>query len=267
MNILEKIVITKRKEITTKKKKKSFEKIREECLLYTSFGTYKDEHRSLREALLSGHSLGLIAEIKLASPILGQLTQMSNRDIAKIYAQSQADVISVLTDEVYFHGHLSFLQEVRKICQQPILRKDFIIDPYQIYETALAGGDAFLIIASILTEKEIRAFIQLGKELGLESLVEVHDEEELKKVLRVGAKIIGINNRNLKTMKIDVGTTEKLAKQIPKGKIIVSESGINTQADRRRIIKAGARGMLVGTAIIQSNNMLEKINELKAVKV
>lgn len=263
-NILEKIVANKKREVMAKKRKKSIKKIKRECSEYLSKN--KNNHRSLRQAILSGNPLGLIAEIKLASPTAGQLTELSCVDIARIYANSKADVISVLTDRTYFNGRPSYLKKVRKICHQPIFRKDFIIDQYQIYETALAGGDAFLLIATVLTIKEMENFMKLGNALGLEYLVEVHDEDDLKKAIMVGAEIIGINNRNLKTMKIDLSTTEKLAEKIPSGKIIISESGFNTQNDVRKILKSGANGILVGASIIKSKNMIKKINEFKQIR-
>lgn len=263
MDILKKIVIAKKKEIEIKKRRKSIDRLRKESLAYLKDIKNRKKRRSLTKALAGSGSISIIAEIKLGSPLKGRLTELSCDNIAKKYSKSSADVISVLTDEAFFQGHLSYLKKVRKICHQPIFRKDFIIDPYQIYETLLAGGDAFLLIAAILTDKELASFMRLGSKLGLEYLIEIHDEADLKKALRMGAEIIGINNRNLKTMQIDLNTTRILAKQIPKGKIIISESGVNTQEDVKKIIKAGARGILVGTSIIRSKDMIKKINEFK----
>ncbi|PIR13353.1 indole-3-glycerol phosphate synthase [Candidatus Falkowbacteria bacterium CG11_big_fil_rev_8_21_14_0_20_39_10] len=263
MGILKKIIASKKQEVETSKQKKNLKQMQKECCAYLENKKINGYPKSFKHALLNGKPLGLIAEIKLASPSTGQLTSMKYDDIARQYADSRADVISILTDEKYFHGHISYLEKVKQICQQPIFRKDFIVDFYQIYETALAAADAYLLIASILTVDEIKNFIQLGKELDLECLVETHDEEDLKKALKANAEIIGINNRNLKTMKIDLGTTKKLASIIPKGKIIISESGINTHDEVKKLITFGIKGILVGTSIIKSKNIIEKINELK----
>ncbi|MCX6761305.1 MAG: indole-3-glycerol phosphate synthase TrpC [Candidatus Moranbacteria bacterium] len=266
MDLLKKIIATKKREIEKSKKKKSLVQIQKECREYFKNKKNKNDFRSLKQAIINGKPLGLIAEIKLASPSAGQLTNLGYIDIARQYAKSKADVVSVLTDSTYFNGQIAYLEKVRKICPQPIFRKDFIIDSYQIYETVLAQADAYLLIASVLTAKEVKNLIQLGKKLGLECLVEIHNEADLKKALEANAEIIGINNRDLKTMKINLDTTEKLAKLIPKEKIIISESGINMHGDVEKLLKRGINGILVGTAIIKSKNMANKINELKKLK-
>ncbi|MDH4330638.1 MAG: indole-3-glycerol phosphate synthase TrpC [Candidatus Moranbacteria bacterium] len=261
--MLRAIIKNKKIELDTKKKKHPLKEIQKECFEFLNKNNPKDYHRSFKSAIVDGKSVGLIAEIKLASPSTGKLTEISCTDVAKKYNKSKADVISVLTDEKYFNGHLSYLRKVREICHQPIFRKDFIVDSYQIYETALHGADAFLLIASVLTLDEMKQLIQLGKEVGLECLVETHDENDVEKAIQTSAEIIGINNRDLKTMKTDLGTTERLMKSISGDRIVISESGINNRDDVERMIGLGVKGVLVGTSIIKSENMIDKINSLK----
>ena len=183
--------------------------------------------------------------------------------IADLYAKSSADVVSVLTDKKYFGGEIGLLRQVRSRVPQTILRKDFIIDEYQVYETLLAGADAFLLIANILKVDELIRLIALGKKLGLEALVEVHDKIDVEKVLAAGAEVIGINNRDLQTLQVDLAVTERLAPLISKKIPVISESGIESADHVRRVRKAGVRGILVGTSILQSDDPVEKIHELK----
>lgn len=259
MSFLHKVIAIKKKEIQMRKKYKSLQRIKKECVFYAG----KQKTRSLKYALQQTSPPAIIAEIKLKSPSEGILTTMSCRDIAVLYAQSQADAISVLTDKVHFNGDIAYLKQVRKLVKQPIFRKDFIIDPYQIYETFLAGGDAFLLIVALLSKPQLREFIALGKAMGLESIVEVHNRQELRSALNANAEIIGINNRNLKTLKVDIRTTEKLIKYIPKEKIVISESGINTSEEVKELIASGVKGILVGTSIIKSKSPVAKIAEFK----
>ncbi|PIQ69193.1 MAG: indole-3-glycerol phosphate synthase, partial [Candidatus Taylorbacteria bacterium CG11_big_fil_rev_8_21_14_0_20_46_11] len=198
------------------------------------------------------------------SPSLGSLSGGSIIPIAKVYAGSGARAISVLTDEKYFSGSLSFLEEVRRICKQPILRKDFIIDPYQVYESKVAGADAILLIVAVLSLKKLQELLSLAQSLSLDALVEVHSKGELAKALCAGAKIIGINNRNLKTLKINLTTTDDIMRAVPKGTkaVFVSESGISTRADAEQVKKAGVHAILVGSAIMQAKKRTAKIHEL-----
>lgn len=265
MGFLETIIANKKCEIILLKQRLSLDDLKSQC--QQSQVRRIRESRSLRQALLAGKPFGLIAEIKLASPSRGKLTDLSCGEIARQYARSQADVISVLTDKTYFDGDISYLHAVRSIATQPVFRKDFIIDEYQIYETALAGADAFLLMASLLTTEQLLQFISLGKYLGLECLVETRNKEEIGKALAVDAPIIGINNRHLGDMSIDISTTEELMPLIPQDKIVISESGIITSDDVRRVLVAGVKGILVGTSLIESNNLISKIFELKATTI
>lgn len=255
MNILDEIVATKRTEIEVAKRAKSPAVIEEEAR------AQQQTRRPFRALFEKGPVL--VAEIKPKSPSAGELIPQDPLKVVELYAKSEADVISVLTDEKYFGGSIGLLKSVRELVPKTVLRKEFIIDEYQIYDTALSGADAFLLIASILTREELVSFIELGSSLGLDSLVEVHDEDDVEKALAARANVIGINNRDLKTLKIDLATTERLAKLIPSDIPVVSESGIKTADDVRRVRAASSRGILVGTSILRSENPIEKIAELK----
>ncbi len=255
MSILEEIVENKKIEVEALKAVRPLEILQKEA---ASFATERRPFRALFEK-----GPVLIAEIKPRSPSAGELIADSPLEVADLYAKSDADVISVLTDAEYFGGSNDLLKEVRARVPQAILRKDFIIDEYQVYETFLLHADTFLLIASILEEKELAHLLKLGESLGLDALVEVHDEKEIEKALRAGAHIIGINNRDLKTFNTDIAVTEKLMAKIPKGTFIVSESGIGTAEDVKRVRKCGISGILVGTSVLQSVDPIQKINELK----
>lgn len=208
-------------------------------------------------------SINLIAEIKGASPSRGVIREEFNLlDIAKIYDEKNAAAISVLTEEHFFQGKLDYLKEVRKVTRKPLLRKDFIFDEYQVYESRVSGADAILLIIACLDKYQLNDFLGLAKELSLDSLVEVHNLKELDTALKSGAEIVGINNRNLKTLKVDLNTTFELIKDIPPDRIIVSESGIKTREDVKRLELDRVDAMLVGTAIIKEKDIGAKIDEL-----
>ena len=219
--------------------------------------------KSFSAALKSGANIRIIAEIKKASPSLGVIRKDFHPvEIARIYEVGGAAAISVLTDEKFFQGSLAYLTEVKKTVGLPALRKDFIIDPYQIYEARAAGADAVLLIAAMLSGDEIQDYLALSGELGMECLVEVHSEEELKKVLQTNAHIIGVNNRNLATFVTDMTTTLRLRQMIPDGKIVVSESGIKTRGDVETLLKAGVGAILVGETLMKSQDIYAKLREL-----
>ncbi len=211
------------------------------------------------------HKLSLIAEVKKASPSAGVIiTDYDPVELAKDYEEAGATAVSVLTDEKYFQGSLKDLEAVEQEIKVPVLRKDFIIDAAQIYESRLAGADAILLIVRILTEKELKAFIALAKELQMSALVEVHIEEEVKKALAAGACLIGINNRDLDTLKIDLGTTFNIMEKFPELKQmpVISESGIHSHQQVKALRSAGVRGILVGEGLLKSGNVKEAIKEL-----
>lgn len=220
-------------------------------------GSLKKSERGFKGAL-SKNGLALIAEFKRASP--SKNIKNKEFDIKKIIEKYSlyADCISVLTDKKFFGGSLMDLEEASKLTRLPLLRKDFIIDEYQIYESRYYNADAILLIASILSDEQIKYFIGTAKEYGVACIVEAHTEEELHKALSCNAEIIGINNRNLDTLEIDPGTTLRLAEKIPKGRIIISESGISSRGYVEEI-KHKVNAILVGSAFMNSENLEQEI--------
>lgn len=220
--------------------------------------------REFGNALVAGsREIRLIAELKKASPSRGLIRPDFNpAAIASLYESKGVSAMSVLTEEDFFQGRLSFLGIVRDATSKPLLRKDFIFDDYQIYETKAHQADALLLIAAALDKNQAREYLHLARELRLGVLFEVHDEEDLEKALLAGADIIGINNRNLKTLKIDLSTTLRLKKEIPADRIVVSESGIGNRDDVLKLISAGVSAMLVGTSLVSSKDIGAKIDEL-----
>jgi len=223
----------------------------------------KDFYRAVKR---DGPSIRLIAEVKKASPSKGLIrADFSHTAIASVYEDKKVDAVSVLTEEDFFQGSLEFLEDVKKIVSCPVLRKDFIFDEYQIYEARARKADAVLLIAAILELKQAEEYLHLAGELGLAVLFEVHDFAELETALRINAPVIGINNRNLKTLSIDLNTTFELRKEIPGDRAVVSESGIRTRADVLRLEEAGIEAMLIGTSFMESKNISGKIDELRGL--
>jgi len=219
--------------------------------------------RNLMESLTKKTPMALIAEIKRASPSAGVIRgEIDFPGLAEKYHAGGASAISVLTETHFFQGDLGHMAQVKKMVALPILQKDFIIDPFQIYEGRIAGADAVLIIAAMINQDPLREFIHLTRELGMIPLVEVHDEEDLEKVSGLALPLIGINNRNLKTLQVDLEVTCRLIKKIPQGAMVISESGIKNRQDVKRLQEAGARGVLVGELLMRSPDPAAKIREL-----
>ena len=256
MDILAKIVGDKRRQLEYSKSILPLHEIK----------TFLSDHectRDFKSAIARGQNIRLIAELKKASPSRGLIrADFDLNMIASIYEEKPVSAISVLTEENYFQGSLQYIKIVKSIVTKPVLRKDFIFDEYQIYETKANCADAILLIAAILGKNQAEEYLHLCRELGLHVLFEVHDEDDLEKALMINADIIGINNRNLKTMKIDLATTLRLKKDIPRGKIVVSESGINDTADVIKLDAAGIDAMLIGTSLMQARDIGKKIDEL-----
>ncbi|MDQ0088108.1 indole-3-glycerol phosphate synthase [Paenibacillus anaericanus] len=208
--------------------------------------------------------LGLIAEVKKASPSKGLIRpDFDPVKLALAYEAAGTDCISVLTDEVYFQGSGAYLTAIREAVSVPLLRKDFIIDERQIYEARLLGGDAILLIAAILSDTQLRDYMQLAASLGLDSLLEVHDRVELERVLSLGtAKLIGINNRNLRTFETSLGTTAALVELVPAGVTLISESGIVTREDVEYLAANGAQGVLIGETFMRNEQVDQAVYEL-----
>jgi len=206
----------------------------------------RQERRDFAAALVTG-SLRVIAELKRASPSRGVLRQDYRCDaIARSYEAAGASALSVLTEERHFLGALADLEMARSAVRLPVLRKDFILTNYQIYESVAAGADGLLLIVAALSDENLRSFIELCRDLRVAPLVEVHDERELERALEAGARIIGVNNRDLKTLDVDLQTSYRLRPGIPAGCIAVSESGIKTGEDLCRIAEAGYHAVLIG---------------------
>ena len=219
--------------------------------------------RSFIEAINKPRGISLIAEIKKASPSRGIIRQDFNlQEIVKAYQYVGVQAISVLTEEDYFGGNISHILEIKNLVDVPILRKDFILEPYQVYESRLFGADAILLIAEILTKDQLTELMQIADSLGLGYLVEVHTEKELKKILNLKMPLIGINNRNLHTLEVDFKTTEKLFPLIPKERIVVVESGIKTYQDVLFLKILGVSAVLIGEAFMEAEDIKKRVEEI-----
>lgn len=216
---------------------------------------------SLRNAARGGTAI--IAEVKKGSPSKGVIRpDFDPVSIAAAYAENGAACLSVLTDERFFMGHLRYLSLIREHVRIPLLRKDFVFDPYQIYEARTAGADAILLIAAILDPVQLREFAALACELSMDMLLEVHDEVELEMALETDVGLIGVNNRDLRSFVTDLGTTERLARLLPSDRFLVAESGIESRADILRLRQAGAKAFLVGEALMREADVGAKLREL-----
>lgn len=209
-------------------------------------------------------NLSVICEVKKASPSKGLIRpDFHPVEIAKEYEKAGANAISCLTEEFYFKGSSKYLSAIRKEVSIPILRKDFIFDDYQIYEAKAIGANAILLIAAILSTDQMIEFQELAHTLNLQCLVEVHNQEELEKVLKFTPDIIGINNRNLKTFEVDLNTTEKVRKNVPRETILVSESGIKDNKDMKTVRELGADAVLIGETLMRSNDITATLHDLR----
>jgi len=222
--------------------------------------------RDFRAALERGPGIGIIAEVKKASPSAGVLREdFDPVAIAKIYETNGANAISVLTDEAFFQGRLDYLKAIRQAVAPPVLRKDFILDAYQILEARVAGADAVLLIAEILTPSELPTLLGFIHELGMQALVELYDRENLSHVLDAGATIVGVNNRDLRTFVTSLDHTLDLLPLMPKGLCVVSESGIRTRADMVRLEQADVKAVLIGETFMRAADIGQKLRELRGV--
>jgi len=269
MNILDKIVEEKKREIA---------KLPARLIAAGDLRDAMLEHGERRDFISAlknppRGNMALIAEVKKASPSAGVICQdFDPVRIAKEYEAAGASCLSVLTDEKFFQGSLDYLRQIRAAVKVPLLRKDFIIDERQILEAIEWGADAILLIVAILTDEQLKKFHALALDAGLAALVEVHDAQELERALKIAPPLLGVNNRDLKTFKVDLATTEKIAAKMEDGewkmeknaRLLIAESGIHHRADVERLKKCGARAILVGESLLRDGNIRSKIAELIA---
>ena len=254
--ILSKIINEKRKRLEKARIKLPEQKLKElasKIYLKSSF----------KRNVARPHHINLIAELKKATPQMGIIRgDFDPVKIALTYQAGGASALSVVTDERFFDGRLRTLKELKKRVTLPLLRKDFIIDEYQIYESLCYGADAILLIAQILTNEELGGFYKLSKELGMDVVVEVHNEEDVEKALKTGASIIGINNRDLNTLRVDLTTTQRLIRLIPDTKVRISESGIRTYENVMFLKSLGINAVLIGSAFMEADDIAAKMREV-----
>jgi indole-3-glycerol phosphate synthase len=262
-DILEKIVAVKREEVAAARKKISLEAVRFDA---ESRVLTRDFTGALRTKIAAG-AAAVIAEIKKASPSKGVLRpDFIPADIAQSYAEGDGKVsaacLSVLTDRQFFQGGVDYLKQARASCDLPVLRKDFIVDAYQVYESRAMGADAILLIAACLDDAQMREFEAIAAGLDMAVLVEVHDGAELERALKLRTPLVGVNNRNLRTFEVSVQTTIDLLAQVPADRLLVTESGIATRADVAKLRAAGIHAFLVGEAFMRADEPGEALAEL-----
>ena len=259
--ILDKIAKHKRQEVALAKSRRSLSSLQQ------GIDELEDQPRGFLRALRATTDSGwtaVIAEVKKGSPSKGVIREnFDPLEIAETYQDNGATCLSVLTDEHFFMGHLLYLAKIREVINLPLLRKDFVCDPYQIYEARAAGADAVLLIAAMLDAGQLAEYNALATELHLDVLLEVHDEAELEIALTTSCELIGINNRNLQTFETDLATTERLLPLIPDSHFVVAESGITSRADVLRLQQAGAKGFLVGESLMREDDIGAKLKELQ----
>ncbi len=258
MGILDRIVAAKKESLDSVRAKAPLRELKR------GIG-YVEKPRDFTGALKrkTGENIRLIAEIKRASPSKGVIRKdFDHISVGRIYEEKAVDAVSVLTEEAFFQGSIAFISDVKKVLSRPVLRKDFIFDEYQIYEARANEADAVLLIAAILGKNQAAEYLHLSNELGMSVLFEVHDLKELETALLIDCPIIGINNRNLKTLRINIQTTFDLKKEIPSQKIVISESGICARVDVQRLEDAGIDAMLIGTSLMEAEDIGKKIDEL-----
>ena len=256
-NFLQDIITLKRKEVEALKSKRPITEFIDSKRLLRGI-------RPFKEAISSGDGLNLIAEIKKKSPSFGRnfFRKLDIAGIANIYKREGAKAMSVLTDKKFFSGSLLHINEVKRAIDLPVLRKDFIIDEYQVYESRYFGADAILLIARILSVEEIKSFMHLAKKINMDVIVEIHNEFDLEKALLASPDIIGINNRDLDTLEISIENTLRLAPKIPQNIIKISESGISSSGDIKKIRNTEINAVLIGAAFLESGDIAARVREV-----
>ena len=255
-NILKEIVLKKEERILLAKQRFPEEKLKLQV-------QGLPPPRPFKSSITKPRNISLIAEIKKASPSRGIIRQDFNPcEIAYIYQEAGAQAISVITEEDHFLGDINYIEQVKKVVNLPILRKDFIIQPYQIYESRAFGCDCILLIAQLLSQETLSEFLDLANSLSLQCLVEVHTEKDLKKALKLKTELIGINNRDLNTLEVDFKTTEKIYPLIPKERFVIVESGIKSYQDILFLKVLGVKAVLIGEAFMESEDIKAKIKDI-----
>lgn len=264
--ILDEIAEKTRKRILEKKQLVSEEVLKEKAYRLASEekeksgGTFSFPF----EKALSCKGISFICEVKKASPSRGIIAEdFPYKEIAIEYEQAGASALSVLTEPYYFKGSDDYLEEIRDAVKIPILRKDFTVDTYMLYEAKCIGASAILLICAILSDEQLKTYMETAKELGLSALVEAHTEEEVRRALACGAGIVGVNNRDLKTFQVDIHTSERLRKLVPEEVLYVSESGIRSGEDVRRLKENGTDAVLIGETLMRSDNKKKMLDELR----
>jgi indole-3-glycerol phosphate synthase len=255
--ILDRIVVSKRHEIAERQARVPRQMLERQLATAPPV-------RDFRAALERGRGIGIIAEVKKASPSAGVLrADFDPVAIASSYAEHGSDALSVLTDGPFFQGDLAHLSAIRGAVAPPVLRKDFLLEPYQVVEARVAGADAVLLIAEILDDQALALLLREAHALGMQALVELHDAENVGRVVDSGAGLIGINNRDLRTFETRLEHTLELAPRIPSDRVLVSESGIKTRGDIERLVAAGVRAVLIGETFMRSGDAGAKLRELR----
>ena len=258
-DILNQIVAVKHEEIAAAKKKKSLEAVREDAL---SRVLTRDFEGALRAKIAAGQA-AVIAEIKKASPSKGVLREdFIAADIAQSYAEHGAACLSVLTDQQFFQGSADYLKQARASCDLPVLRKDFMVDPYQVYESRAMGADCILLIAACLSDAQMAQLEAIARSLDMAVLVEVHDAAELQRALQLKTRLVGINNRNLRTFEVSLDTTLGMLQDVPADRLLVTESGILRREDVQRMRAAGVHAFLVGEVFMRAKEPGEALAAL-----
>lgn len=263
-NILDRIAAATKLRVEKRKEELPIEHLRSELYEDGKLKSFTGRPAYAFEIALRNKGISFICEVKKASPSKGIIAEdFPYLNIAKEYEQAGADAISVLTEPEFFLGRDEYLSEISRTVRIPILRKDFIIDEYQIYEAKRIGADAVLLICSLLTEETLIHFLRITKQLGLSALVEAHTGDEIGRALQAGAGIIGVNNRNLKTFAVDLMISIELRKQVPRTVLFVAESGIHTTEDIRLLEEAEVDAVLIGEALMRSNDKKQLLSELR----
>ena len=261
--ILDDLAAATRARVERKKQEVPFDEVRQKAI---ALAQQESEFTFPFEKAIGKKEISFICEVKKASPSKGIIAEdFPYIEIACDYEAAGADCISVLTETDYFKGDDRFLREINDVVSIPTIRKDFIIDPYMIYEAKLLGASCVLLIAALLDTETIRAYKAICDELGLSALVEAHDEQEIESAIRAGARMIGVNNRDLKTFTVDINNSTRLRGLVPKDILFVAESGIKTAEDIQILREAGVNGVLIGETLMRSDDKAGMLNSLKGI--